>query len=367
MTFSANDHAAMARALVLAEQGLNTTSPNPRVGCVIIKDGQIVGEGWHRRAGEPHAEIHALQMAGNAARGATAYVTLEPCSHFGRTPPCVDALTRAGISRVVAAIQDPNPLVSGQGMAHLHAAGIQAESGLLETEAKALNIGFITRMKTGRPWVRLKAAATLDGKTALLNGTSQWITGEAARQDSHHWRARACAILTGIGTVKADNPRLTVRGIPCERQPLRILIDPRLEVSPQAAILADAPVLIITANTHTALHTVFTTQGHTVIVQATDTEGRFNLAQLLQFLAQEYTLNEIHVEAGQKLNGALLRAQCIDELLLYFAPILAGDQAQGMFYFNPLNSLEQATHLNIVDLRVIGNDLRLIARPHHSR
>ena len=366
MTFSANDHAAMARALQLAEQGLNTTPPNPRVGCVLVKDGHSVGEGWHQKAGEPHAEIHALRTAGEAARGATAYVTLEPCAHFGRTPPCADALIQAGVKQVIAAVQDPNPLVAGQGLARLRAAGIDTRHGLLAAQANELNIGFITRMQTGRPWVRLKAAASLDGKTALNNGMSQWITGSAARQDGHRWRARACAIMTGIGTVIADNPKLNVREIPCERQPLRIVIDPRLEIAPTAAILQGAPIIIVTANETPIRHIPFIEQGHSVQVFPTE-QGKFNLPLLLQALAQQYALNEIHVEAGQRLNGALLQAGCVDELLLYLAPILTGEQAQGLFNFAPLTHLDQAISLDIKDLRTIGKDLRVIARPvfHH--
>ena len=222
MSFSAVDHGMMARALQLAERGLWTTAPNPRVGCVLARDGEVVGEGWHERAGEPHAEVHALRAAGDRARGATAYVTLEPCSHHGRTPPCAEALVAAGVARVVAAMTDPNPLVSGNGLALLQAAGIATANGLMEGEARELNIGFVSRMTRGRPWLRLKAAASLDGKTALENGASQWITGPAARRDGHAWRARACAILSGIGTVRDDDPQLNVRYVETPRQPLRV-------------------------------------------------------------------------------------------------------------------------------------------------
>ncbi|MBN8763533.1 MAG: bifunctional diaminohydroxyphosphoribosylaminopyrimidine deaminase/5-amino-6-(5-phosphoribosylamino)uracil reductase RibD, partial [Thiobacillus sp.] len=227
----------MARALQLAARGLFTTSPNPRVGCVIVRDGRVVGEGWHQRAGSPHAEIHALQVAGEAARGATVYVTLEPCSHHGRTPPCAEALINAGVARVVAAMSDPNPLVAGGGIAMLTLAGIQAEVGLMAAEARALNPGFISRMTRQRPWVRLKTASTLDGKTALTNGASQWITGDAARADVQRLRARACALLTGSGTVLADNPRMNVRDVDIGRQPLRVVVDSTLRTPPDAAIL----------------------------------------------------------------------------------------------------------------------------------
>jgi len=249
MSFAVADHAFMARALQLASRGLDTTTPNPRVGCLLVKDSIVVGEGWHRRAGEPHAEALALSAAGKAARGCTAYVTLEPCVHHGRTPPCADALVGAGVARVVAAMRDPNPLVAGEGFASLQRAGIAVDVGLMEAEARELNIGFVSRMTRGRPWLRLKVAASLDGKTALNNGISQWITGAEARRDGHRWRARACAILTGIGTVREDDPQLGVRDVPCERQPLRILVDARLEVSAQARILQGEPILIATAST----------------------------------------------------------------------------------------------------------------------
>lgn len=244
MSFSAVDHGMMARALQLAELGLWTTSPNPRVGCVLVQAGEIVGEGWHEKAGEPHAEVHALRAAGDKAHRATAYVTLEPCSHTGRTPPCAEALIAAGVLRVVAAMTDPNPLVAGKGLAMLRAAGIETASGLLENEARELNIGFVSRMTRGRPWLRLKAAASLDGKTALNNGVSQWITGPEARRDGQRWRARACAILTGIGTVRDDDPQLNVRNLETPRQPLRVVVDSRLETPLTARILQGGPVLI---------------------------------------------------------------------------------------------------------------------------
>ncbi len=354
----------MARALALAARGLETTSPNPRVGCVLMKDGQIVGEGWHRRAGEPHAEVHALSMAGSAARGATAYVTLEPCSHFGRTPPCADALIDAGVGRVVAAMEDPNPLVAGRGLARLRAAGIVTEHGLLQGEARELNIGFVSRMTRGRPWLRLKAASTLDGKTALNNGVSQWITGEAARRDGHRWRARACAILTGIGTVREDDPQLTVRAVPCERQPLRIVVDARLDILPHARILQDEPILIATAAVDGARIRALEADGHQVEVLP-DAAGKVDLQRLMQALADR-GLNEIHAEAGMKLNGSLLRAHCVDELLLYVAPMLVGDAAQGLFRLPELARLDDALRLRIHDLRSIGNDLRLLARLVHG-
>lgn len=351
----------MARALALAAQGLNTTTPNPRVGCVLMRDGQIVGEGWHRRAGEAHAEVHALQVAGSLAAGATAYVTLEPCSHFGRTPPCCDALIQAGVARVVAAMEDPNPLVAGSGLARLRAAGIVTAHGLLEDEARELNIGFVSRMTRGRPWLRLKAASTLDGKTALDNGVSQWITGSAARDDGHRWRARACAVLTGIGTVREDDPQLNVRAVPCERQPLRIVVDARLEVPLAARILRDAPALIATASEDAGRAEALRADGHDVVVLP-NPAGKVDLPALLHALG-ERGINEVHAEAGFKLNGSLLREGCVDELLLYLAPMLVGDAAQGLFNLAALTALDQAIRLDIRDLRRIGDDFRILARP----
>lgn len=350
----------MARALALAARGLETTAPNPRVGCVLVRDGEIVGEGWHRRAGEAHAEIHALEQAGEHARGATAYVTLEPCSHFGRTPPCADALIGAGVARVVAAMEDPNPLVAGRGMARLRAAGIITAHGLMETEAHELNIGFVSRMTRGRPWLRLKAAATLDGKTALNNGVSQWITGPDARRDGHRWRARACAVLTGIGTVRADDPQLSVRDVACERQPLRVLIDARLEVSTKARIVNGEPILIATASEDRARSAPLLERGHQVVILP-DAAGKVALPALMRELGRR-GVNEVHAEAGFRLNGSLLREGCVDELLLYLAPMLAGDAARGLFNLPELHTLEAATRLELRDLRMIGADLRLIAR-----
>ena len=351
----------MARALALAERGLETTTPNPRVGCVVARDGEIVGEGWHERAGEPHAEVHALRAAGERARGATAYVTLEPCSHHGRTPPCADALVAAGVARVIAAMEDPNPQVAGKGLARLRAAGIDTAAGLLQAQAHELNIGFISRMTRGRPWLRMKTASTLDGKTALNNGVSQWITGEAARRDGHRWRARASAVLTGIGTVRADDPQLSVRAVPCSRQPLRVLVDARLEVSPEARILAGGHCLIATA-TDDAEKTAALRERGAELLRLPDAAGKVDLPALLQELGRR-GLNEVHVEAGFGLNGSLLREGCVDELLMYFAPMLVGEAAQGLFRLPELAALDRALRLKLVDLRAVGEDFRLIARP----
>ena len=360
MSFSAVDHGMMARALQLAERGLWTTSPNPRVGCVLVRDGEIVGEGWHEKAGEPHAEVHALRAAGDKARGATAYVTLEPCSHHGRTPPCAEALIAAGVSRAVAAMSDPNPLVSGKGLALLQDAGIATASGLLENEARELNIGFVSRMTRGRPWLRLKAAASLDGKTALNNGISQWITGPDARRDGHAWRARACAILTGIGTVRDDDPSLTVRDVVTTRQPLRVVVDSRLEIAPTARILQGEPVLIVGAVENAEKMALLRSTGNFVEI-LNNGAGKVDLKALLELLAQR-GINEVHAEAGFKLNGSLLREGLVDELLLYLAPCLIGHDASGLFNLPELTTLDGKQRLKIRDLRQLGEDIRLIAR-----
>lgn len=348
----------MARALQLAAHGLYTTSPNPRVGCVIVKDGRIIGEGWHERAGTPHAEIHALQAAGEAARGATVYVTLEPCSHHGRTPPCAEALINAGVARVVAAMSDPNPLVAGGGISMLTLAGIQAEVGLMEAEARALNPGFISRMTRQRPWVRLKTASTLDGKTALANGASQWITGEAARTDVQRLRARACAILTGSGTVLADNPRMNVRDLDIGRQPLRVVVDSTLRTPADAAIL---PALIACHHADPAARAALEQAGAEVIALP-GTGGRVDLAALLVLLAQR-GVNELHVEAGAALNGALIKAGLVDEWVAYMAPMAVGDAARGLFAMPPLATLADAARFKLADVRQIGDDLRLTLLP----
>ncbi|MBA4092895.1 MAG: bifunctional diaminohydroxyphosphoribosylaminopyrimidine deaminase/5-amino-6-(5-phosphoribosylamino)uracil reductase RibD [Candidatus Accumulibacter sp.] len=350
----------MARALRLAERGLYLTTPNPRVGCVIVRDGRVVGEGWHARAGEAHAEIHALRAAGAAARGATAYVTLEPCSHHGRTPPCAEALIAAGVTRVVAAMEDPNPQVAGQGMAALRAAGIAAECGLLGDAALELNIGFAARMTRRRPWLRMKLAASLDGKTALQNGASQWITGAAARQDGHRWRARACAILSGIGTVRDDDPQLNVRGVETMRQPLKVVVDSRLELPLDARVLAGGDVLVAAAQGDAAKIAALRERGAEVLLLP-DAGGKVDLTALLEELGRR-GVNEVHAEAGFKLNGSLLGAGLVDELLLYLAPCLIGDAARGMFNLPALDSLDGKRRLAIRDVRMVGPDLRLLAR-----
>ncbi|BBJ00223.1 riboflavin biosynthesis protein RibD [Ferrigenium kumadai] len=350
----------MAQALRLAERGLYTTSPNPRVGCVLVRDGKVVGEGWHERAGQPHAEVHALREAGEAARGSTAYVTLEPCSHHGRTPPCADALIAAGVSRVVVAVQDPNPQVAGEGIAKLRNAGIAVESGLMEAAARELNIGFFARMTRGTPWVRSKTGMSLDGRTALANGVSQWITGPAARRDVQYWRARSCAVLAGVGTVLADDPQLNVREIETDRQPLRVVLDSKLQTPPSARILEEGNVLIYTAMKDEAKIAALRQAGAAVELLP-DGDGQVDLPAMLRDLAQR-GINEVLVEAGSTLNGALLRAGLVDELLLYVAPQLLGDAARGIAQLGELTALEQRIDLTWQDVRQVGADLRIVAR-----
>ena len=350
----------MAQALRLAERGLYTTSPNPRVGCVLVRNGYVVGEGWHERAGEPHAEIHALHVAGESARGATAYVTLEPCSHHGRTPPCADALIAAGVARVLVAVQDPNPQVSGRGIAKLRAAGIEVECGLMEAAACELNIGFFSRMTRGMPWVRSKIAASLDGHTALANGESKWISGAAARQDVQHWRARSCAVLTGIGTVLADDPQLNVRELATSRQPLRAVVDNALRLPPNARLLQESGVLIYTSTRDTTNVAALELAGGRVVALP-DSNGQVDAVAVLRDLAA-LGCNEVLVEAGSKLNGALFKAGLVDELVLYLAPQLLGDMARGMVRLGELTSLDQRINLEWQDVRHVGKDLRIVAR-----
>ena len=350
----------MSRALQLAQRGLYTTAPNPRVGCVVVRDGQTVGEGWHERAGEPHAEVMALRAAGEAARNATVYVSLEPCSHHGRTPPCADALVCAGVARVVAAMQDPNPKVAGGGLKRLRAAGIETLDGLLEAEAREINVGFVSRMQRGRPWLRVKTAASLDGRTALGNGASQWITGPHARRDGHRWRARSCAVMTGIGTLLADNPRLTVRDVETSRQPARIVVDRNLQLPPTARILEGGNVVVFAALEDRERIRLLAEAGAEVVVLS-DAAGKVDLARMLEELGRR-EMNEILVESGSRLNGALLRASLVDELVVYFAPHLLGGSARGMFDLGELTGLDQRLDLRVCDVRRIGQDLRIVAR-----
>ena len=349
----------MAQALQLAALGINSTTPNPRVGCVIVQAGKIIGEGWHQRAGTEHAEVHALHQAGAAAHGATLYVTLEPCSHHGRTPPCADALIAAGVGRVVVAMADPNPQVAGRGLAQIQAAGIRVDMGLMEAAASELNLGFISRMTRGRPWVRSKVAASMDGKTALANGVSQWITGPAARRDVQTWRAQSCAILTGIGTVLADDPQMNVRDSETPRQPLRVIVDSQLRTPPSAKIVG-AGTLVVSTVEDTAKIQALLDAGAEVLVLP-NPDGRVDLVLLLELLA-ERGVNDLMVEAGATLNGALLEAGLVDELVLYLAPMLLGDTARGLFALPALSKMDERKNLSLRDVRQVGNDMRVIAR-----
>lgn len=359
-TFTAFDHHCMARALRLAERGAYTTRPNPMVGCVIALDGEMVGEGWHQKAGEPHAEVFALQAAGERAKGATAYVTLEPCAHTGRTGPCADALVAAGVARVVAAMRDPFPQVDGAGFDKLRAAGIEVRSGLMEAQARRLNRGFLSRIERGRPWLRVKLATSLDGRTAMADGDSKWISGEASRRDVMRWRARAGAILTGAGTVLADDPSLTVRFgdetpfVP----PLRVVLDPGLATVARGNVRqGDAPTLYV----HTA-DAKPPRMAEVERVVAPATGSTFDLRAVLEMLAQR-NINEVHVEAGATLAGAFLAAGLADELLLYVAPVLLGDRARPLFGGLGIDTMAERFRLEIVDSRSIGEDHRLLLQP----
>ena len=364
--FTPLDQTYMRRALELAGRGLYTTTPNPHVGAVVVKDNRIIGEGWHQVAGEPHAEVLAIRDAkaksgADAVKGAALYVTLEPCSHHGRTPPCADLIVNEGITRVVAAMEDPNPKVAGQGFARLRAAAMDVRVGLLESEARELNIGFILRMTRGLPWVRLKVAASLDGKTALANGKSQWITGPEARKDGHAYRARSCAILTGIGTVTQDNPQLNVREVVTSRQPLKIIVDSQLHIALTAKILQEGKALIVHASGSGAARKSLVDKGFEVMALP-NSEGKVDLPALMKELARR-ELNEIHVESGFKLNGSMLREHCVDELLIYFAASIIGHSGQGMFNLPELTDLEARRKVRIHQVSQLGGaDLRLIAR-----
>jgi diaminohydroxyphosphoribosylaminopyrimidine deaminase / 5-amino-6-(5-phosphoribosylamino)uracil reductase len=358
--FNRFDHFAMARALELAGRGLTTTQPNPRVGCVIARETRILGEGWHERAGGAHAEVMALEAAGAAAAGATAYVTLEPCSHFGRTPPCADALVRARIARVVFALRDPNPKVGGAGAQRLRESGIEVQCGLLAHEAEELNSGYLSRMRRGRPWVRVKLGMSLDGRTALANGVSRWITGQAARDDVQQWRARSCVVLSGIGTVLADDPRLDVRLAAAERQPLRVILDSRLRTPPAArALKSPGSALLFTALDDAARQSALEQQGARIERLS---DSPLDLVRVLARLG-ELEMNEVLVEAGPTLAGEFVRAALADELLLYVAPLLLGPQARALVELPEILKLEAAPRFALLDTQALGADLRLRLRP----
>ncbi len=357
------DRTHMTRALELAALGLFTATPNPRVGCVLVRDGAVIGEGWHARAGEAHAEVAALTDArqrGRDARGATMYVTLEPCAHHGRTPPCIDAVVAAGITRVVVALADPNPQAAG-GCAKLSAAGIEVNVGVEHAAARELNIGFVSRMRRGRPWVRVKIAASFDGRTALADGSSQWITGTEARADGHAWRARACAILTGIGTVLQDNPQMTVREATTTRQPRRVVVDRHGQTPASARVFGEGGALMVTNGERNVAW-----PDTAEVLALPDADRRVDLAAMMRALA-ERGVNELHVEAGARLNGALLEADLIDELLLYIAPTVLGDPARGMFERRlPLPTLDAQAQFDWHDVQRVGADLRVLARRRHT-
>ena len=365
--YSAADQEWMSKALEQAQHSLYLSNPNPRVGCVIVREGKMIAQGHTQQVGGPHAEIQALadlRTKGLSAEGATVYVTLEPCSHTGRTPPCVDALIAAKPAKVYIAMQDPNPLVAGRGIERLKAAGIEVYCGLLEQEAEVLNRGFISRMTRGLPWVRLKIAASLDGKTALSNGQSQWITGPTARKDGHHWRAQACAIVTGVGTIKEDDPLLNVREVATQRQPWKVIVDSKLETPSSAKILKNldgAQVIIMCGKLDSKEQqqkaAIFREQGIEV-TEMPNTQGKVDLPKMFAYLAQEREMNEVHVEAGFKLNGSMLREHCVDELLLYYAPFFIGDGI-GMANIAPLSHLDQRQDWQIIDQDVLGKDMRL--------
>ncbi|WP_346426621.1 bifunctional diaminohydroxyphosphoribosylaminopyrimidine deaminase/5-amino-6-(5-phosphoribosylamino)uracil reductase RibD [Achromobacter xylosoxidans] len=353
----------MRRALALAQTVMYTTAPNPRVGCVIVRDGRVLGEGATQPPGGPHAEVCALrdvQARGESVEGATLYVTLEPCSHFGRTPPCVDAVLAARPARVVVALGDPNPLVNGQGLARLRDAGIAVTSGVCRAEALAINAGFISRMSRGLPWVWMKMAASLDGRSALHNGVSQWITGPEARADGHRWRARACVVLTGMGTVLKDDPQLNVRGVDTPRQPRKAVVDGRFKIPEDARLFDDAEVIIFTARVDAAKAARLQARNARVVLLPGEAPGRVDLPAMMRWLAQEQ-FNEVHVEAGAGLSGALVAAGCVDELLLYLAPVLLGDAA-GMVRLPMLEHLDGARRYEFIETAPVGADLRVRAR-----
>jgi diaminohydroxyphosphoribosylaminopyrimidine deaminase/5-amino-6-(5-phosphoribosylamino)uracil reductase len=382
MHFSNDDHIFMSRALQLAEHGRYTTRANPNVGCVLVKDAQVIAEGWHYRAGEAHAEVHALQQlafARDCAQGATAYVTLEPCAHQGKTGSCANALIDAGVSRVVYALEDPNPLVSGKGLALLRAAGIAVVGPLLEAQAIELNQGFISRMQRQRPWLRCKIATSLDGRSAMASGESQWITGAAARKDVQLLRAQSCAIITGIGSIEHDNSRLSVRADEClidniddvlALPPIRVIIDSQLRIDKDAAIFTAVGRVIVFTGRDADLEKeaqLLSQWPDNVIVERVElSAGKVDIAQVLTCLAERYECNDVLLEAGATLSGAFMQAELIDELIIYQAPILLGSDARGLMNL-PLQSMREKINLSIIDRRSIGDDLRITAKVHSTK
>ena len=362
MTFKPNEQAFMALAIKLAKKGLYSAKPNPCVGCVIVKDDQIIGEGWHQRAGEPHAEIHALHQAGNAAKGATAYVTLEPCSHHGKTPPCAEALIEAGVSRVVVAMQDPNPLVAGKGIAALRAAGIDTTVGLLNEESQALNRAFIHKMTTGNPHIMSKVAMSLDGKTAMASGESQWITGAAAREDVHRLRAQSEILITGVGTILVDDPKLTARDgladLPVH-QPRIVVLDSKLKTPLDAAVLENkANTTILTCTTNEQAILALKNAGCNVEVIAADNNDQVDLMAVYAWLGKQ-SVNSVMIEAGALLNGAFMQAGIIDELIVYMAPSALGSDARGAFSMPMISQLSERVQLSYSSMENVGDDIKL--------
>ena len=342
----------MERALSLAKMGCYTTTPNPRVGCLLLKDGEIVAEGWHRQAGGLHAEMAAIEQLGESATFDEVFVTLEPCVHHGKTPPCIDALLAASPKRAVVAMEDPNPVVSGAGITRLREAGVQVDVGVLRAEAEIMNRGFVSRMTRGRPWTRVKAAATLDGKTALSSGLSRWITGEAARRDAHHLRACSCAVLTGIGTAEQDDPELSVRHVETERQPMKVLVDSRLRASPDLKMFASGRTLLASAHKDNGAY-----PGNVEVLSIPDTQGKVDLHGLVLKLA-EMECNEIMVEAGAKLSGAMIEAGLADEIVLYCSPKIFGSGRE-LFSLSPVTSPDSAVCFRFVSVEMIGEDVKL--------
>ncbi|MBT8048794.1 MAG: bifunctional diaminohydroxyphosphoribosylaminopyrimidine deaminase/5-amino-6-(5-phosphoribosylamino)uracil reductase RibD [Xanthomonadales bacterium] len=351
----------MAAALRLARKGLYTTDPNPRVGCVLAHDERVIGNGWHRRAGGAHAEIAAMRDADSSVAGSTVYVTLEPCSIHGRTPPCAKALIEARVARVIVAAQDPNPAVNGGGMKYLRDAGVTVESGLMAEEAETLNVGFSSRMKSGRPWIRVKTAISLDGRTALRTGESQWISGEASRADVQRWRARSSAILTGIGTVLADNPSMNARVDQPVVQPLRVVVDRQWRTPPDSRIVAGQGDVLIAGDRSISVPAALTSsKAECLGLPAKD--GRVNLRALFNALA-EREVNEVQVEAGSRLCGSLYNERLVDEILIYQAPVLLGDGGPGPFALGPLESMADRAHFKVLEVSHLGNDLRYRLQP----
>ena len=359
--FSADDHKFMSRALLLAKNGVYTTSPNPNVGCVLVKDGEVVGEGWHEKAGEAHAEINALKQAGNKAEGATAYVTLEPCCHQGKTPPCSDALITAKVKRVVAAMIDPHAKVAGKGLKQLESAGIFVEHGLLEEQAKELNLGFIKRMQKRLPYVRCKLAMSLDGRTAMASGESKWITSSAAREDVQRLRAKSSAILTGVGTVLADDPSMTVRLEGVNAQPMRVVVDTNLSMPTDAKMLKEAgQTVLMTCSADDGITQALKDAGADIHMMPF-CNTNVDLASVLQQLS-DMQINDVLLETGATLSGAMLQAGLIDELIIYMAPVLMGNEARGLFSLPGLATMQDKIELDIVDQRVVGQDIRITAK-----